>query len=77
MNKIYYINELGYNNGYLKFETHRLPQAYMEYIPFYSIRYESIENEIKGNNNVIIFQTPTNDEFKKLQIINFYLKISF
>jgi len=66
MNKIYYINDLGYQNGYHKFDNHRLPQAYMELFPWYSIRWDSTD-EIIGNNNIIIIQTPTNNELKSLQ----------
>jgi len=70
MDKIYYINELGYPNGYHKsFTTHRLPQAYIEYTPMYSVSYDTIYDEIKENNNIIIFQTPTNNELFKLKII--------
>jgi hypothetical protein len=67
--KIYYINDLGYQNGYHKFDNHRLPQAFMDIFPWYSIRWDSVD-EIKGENNIIIVQTPTNNELKCLQIIN-------
>lgn len=69
MDKVYYVNDLGYQNGYHKFDNHRLPQAYMELFPWYSIRWDSID-EIKGDNNIIIVQTPTNNELKYLQIID-------
>lgn len=69
MDKVYYVNDLGYQNGYHKFDNHRLPQAYMELFPWYSIRWDSID-EIKGDNNIIIVQTPTNNELKCLQIID-------
>jgi hypothetical protein len=68
MDKIYYINDLGYQNGYHKFDNHRLPQAYMELVPWYSIRWDSVD-EIKGDNNIIVIQTPTNNELKSLQKI--------
>ena len=68
MDKIYYINDLGYQNGYHKFDNHRLPQAYMELVPWYSIRWDSID-EIKDSNNIIVIQTPTNNELKSLQKI--------
>lgn len=67
--KIYYINDLGYPNGYHNFDNHRLPQAYMELYPWYSIRWDSV-HEIEGDNNIIIIQTPTNNELKCLQIID-------
>jgi hypothetical protein len=69
MDRIYYINDLGYQNGYHKFDNHRLPQAYIELFPWYSIRWDSID-EINGGNNIIIVQTPTNNELKCLQIID-------
>jgi hypothetical protein len=67
--KVYYINDLGYQNGYHKFDNHRLPQAYMDIFPWYSIRWDSVD-KIEGENNIIIIQTPTNNELKCLQIIN-------
>ena len=70
MNKIYYINDLGYSNGYHNFDNHRLPQAYMDTFPWYSVRWDSIYQEIKGDNNIIIIQTPTNNELQCLNIID-------
>lgn len=70
MEQIYYINDLGYNNGYHKFDNHRLPQAYMDIFPWYSVRWDSVYQEIKGDNNIIIVQTPTNNELQCLYIID-------
>jgi len=67
--KVYYINDLGYPNGYHTFDNHRLPQAYIELFPWYSVRWDSVD-EIQGENNIIIIQTPTNNELKCLQIID-------
>lgn len=66
--KVYYINDLGFQNGYHKFDKHRLPQAYIDLFPWYSIGWNSIE-EIKENNNIIIIQTPTNNELSCLNKI--------
>jgi hypothetical protein len=68
--KVYYINDLGYQNGYHKFDNHRLPQAYIDIFPWYSIRWDSVYQEIKGDNNIIIIQTPTNNELQCLYIID-------
>jgi len=70
MEQIYYINDLGYPNGYHKFNNHRLPQAYMDIFPWYSVRWDSVYQEIKGENNIIIVQTPTNNELQCLYIID-------
>ena len=70
MNKIYYINDLRYANGYHNFDNHRLPQAYMDIFPWYSVRWDSVYEEIKGDNNIIIVQTPTNNELQCLYIID-------
>jgi hypothetical protein len=65
-NIIYYINELGFPNGYLNFERHRLPQAYMSMFPWYSLNWSSL-SEIKGTKNTIFVQTPVSDELTKLK----------
>lgn len=70
---IYYVNELNYSDGYHRFNTHRLPQAYMEQIPLYSVTYETVLDVIVGAGNIIIFQTPTSNELSKLKIIESYL----
>lgn len=67
--KIYYINDLGFTDGYISnVEIERLPLAHMIHHPWYSVRWNSIEREITGENNVIIIQTPVHDEKTKLQI---------
>ena len=71
--KIYYINELGYPNGINTFENHRLPQAYMDYMKMYSLSYNSFNTTVSGENNIMIFQTPTNNELSKLKSILPYL----
>jgi hypothetical protein len=63
---IYYINELGFQDGYFQFERHRLPQAYMDLVPWYSLSWNSL-NKIEGNNNIIFVQTPVSDELLKLK----------
>lgn len=64
--KIYYINELGFPDGYYTFERHRLPQAYMELIPWYSLSWNSLE-EVSGSGNIIFVQTPVSNELLKLK----------
>jgi hypothetical protein len=69
MNKIiYYINELHFPNGYHGFPHHRLPQAYMELFPWYSLNWESL-NEIKGKGNIVFVQTPVSNELTKLKLL--------
>jgi len=70
---IYYINELGYPDGINTFDNHRLPQAYMDYMKMYSLSYKSFTKIISGENNILIFQTPTNEELPKLKSIIPYL----
>ena len=71
MNIIYYINELGYNDGYHNFDNHRLPQAYIDYLSWFSLSYNS--TSIIKPNNILIFQTPTNNELGKLELIYSFL----
>lgn len=66
--KVYYINELGFPDGTYKFDRHRLPQAYMELFPWFSLNWNNI-NKIEGENNIIIIQTPVSDELNKLKNI--------
>jgi hypothetical protein len=74
VNKVYYINELGYPDGYHKFDNHRLPQAYIDNLNWYSLSYETFSSQIVEENNILIFQSPTNNEFKKLESIIPFLK---
>ena len=76
-NKIYYINELGYSDGPHKFDNHRLPQAYIDLLNWYSLSYETFQSYILGKNNILIFQSPTNNELKKLELILPYLDDNF
>jgi hypothetical protein len=69
--KIYYINELGYSDGYHKFDNHRLPQAYIDYLSWFSLSYNS--TSLIKPNDILIFQTPTNNELGKLKLINSFL----
>lgn len=64
---IYYVNDLEMPEGYYRFERHRTPHAYMELGPWFSVRWSQIDNIIKGENNIIIIQTPTHDELNKLK----------
>jgi hypothetical protein len=73
MRKIYYINELGYPDGCHIFDVHRLPQAYMHYLNWHSLSYDSIQNLNLEVDCILIFQTPCNDELRKLSIIKQYI----
>jgi len=66
LNNVYYINDLNFNPGYYHFDRHRTPHAYMELFPWKSIRWEDIDNEIYGKDNIIFVQTPTSKEKQKL-----------
>jgi len=64
--KYYYINDLGFNDGYYQFDRHRTPHAYMQLYPWYSVRWDSIDQSITGTGNIIFVQTPTSNEVQKL-----------
>ena len=66
-NKIYYVNDLNFNNGYYQFDRHRTPQAYMELFPWSSLRWEDLQSI--GSGNVIFIQTPTSNEARKLSLL--------
>ena len=55
--KVYYINELGYSSGTHQFDKHRLPQGYIDLLSWHSLGWNHL-NEIQGENNIIIIQTP-------------------
>jgi hypothetical protein len=73
MRKIYYVNELGYHDGSQNFDVHRLPQAYIHYLDWHSLSYDSINNISLQSDSILIFQTPCNDELRKLTIIKQYI----
>ena len=66
--KVYYINELGYSSGIHHFDKHRLPQGYIDLLSWHSLGWNYL-NEIQGENNIIIIQTPCNNELEKLQLV--------
>lgn len=69
MRKTYFINELGYTDGCHTFDVHRLPQAYMHHLSWHSLSYDSIQTTKLEADCILIFQTPCNDELRKLSII--------
>ncbi len=69
MPKIIYVNELGYQDGYQTFPRHRLPQAYIELGNWYSMSYESFSIYSVLDDDIFIFQSPTNNELVKLNLI--------
>jgi len=72
MRNIFYINELGYNDGKHSFDSHRLPQAYIEFCDWHSLSYQSVTTFIPTDTDILIFQTPTNNELGKLKLILSY-----
>ena len=66
--RIIYVNDLYIQDGYHKFDRHRTPQAYMDILRYFSSTYENCLNHIKPD-DILIFQSPTFDELKKLKII--------
>jgi hypothetical protein len=66
--KVYYINELGYSSGTHQFDKHRLPQGYIDLLSWHSLGWNHL-NEIQGENNIIIIQTPCDNELEKLQLV--------
>jgi glycosyltransferase involved in cell wall biosynthesis len=65
---IYYINDLGFNRTFPKFDIKRLPFAHMEYYPWHPVSWDKINQEISGEGNIIIIQTPVGQEELKLKI---------
>ena len=68
--KVYYISDWDVAPGYYTYEKHRYPQAYIELGPWHILNFKDVKQEIKGKGNLIIANTPVNDELRKLHIIN-------
>jgi hypothetical protein len=68
--KHYYITDWVISPGNYTFNKHRFPQAYIELASWYILNWKDIPNVIKGEDNIIIANTPVNDELAKLQIID-------
>jgi hypothetical protein len=68
--KVYYISDWNVTPGHYTYERHRYPQAYIELGPWHILNFKDIKQEIKGKGNLIVANTPVNDELKKLQMIN-------
>ena len=68
--KVYYISDWDVAPGHYTYERHRYPQAYIELGPWHILNFKDINQEIKGKNNIIIANTPVNDELRKLHLIN-------
>lgn len=66
--RVYYVNELGYPNGIRRFDRHRLPQGYMDLLSWYSLGWDNLD-EIQGENNTVIVQTPCDNELEKLKLL--------
>lgn len=68
--KVYYISDWNVAPGHYTYERHRYPQAYIELGPWHILNFKDIKQEIRGKGNLIIANTPVNDELRKLQMIN-------
>jgi len=68
--KVYYISDWNVAPGHYTYERHRYPQAYIELGPWHILNFKDIKQEIKGKGNLIVANTPVNDELRKLQMIN-------
>jgi len=78
--RILYVSELlpwhNWTDGYNKIEKgiiHRLPQSYVHNLNFYCCGFYNIQDHIKEG-DVVIVQTPCNDELNKLKIIKKYIE---
>ena len=73
MRKTYFVNEFGYPDGYTSFDVHRLPLAYMHYLKWHSLSYDTLQTTNIESDAIIVFQTPCNDELRKLSIAKQYV----
>lgn len=67
---VYYINDLGFNRTAPNMPVKRLPFAHIEYYPWVPVSWDKISQEIIGEGNTIIIQTPVGQEELKLKIAN-------
>lgn len=70
IDKIFYISDWNIAPGHYTFDKHRYPQAYIELGPWYILNFKDIKQEIKGKNNIVVANTPVQDELRKLKMIN-------
>ena len=75
-NRVIYISELGYPDGYIKIDEHRLPQAYISELNWFVSSYSTLKRHVQEN-DILIFQTPTDDELYNLKIIESYIDTNF
>lgn len=68
--KLYYISDWDIKPGHYTFNRHRYPEAYIELGPWHILNFRDIQSEIKGSGNLIIANTPVNDELAKLHMIS-------
>ena len=68
--KVYYISDWDVAPGHYTYKRHRYPEAYIELGPWHIVNFKDVKQEIRGKGNLIIANTPVNDELRKLHIIN-------
>ena len=73
--KIYHVCDWNFKPGYYKnqFDRHRFPHAWFDTGIFYLVSYKDATRVIKGENNIIWFNTPVHDELDKLKIIDSFI----
>lgn len=72
---IYHVCDWNFKPGYYKdkFPRHRFPHAWFDTGVFYLISYKDVNQVIKGENNIIWFNTPVHDELNKLKLIEQFI----
>lgn len=72
---IYYVCDWNFEPGYYinKFPRHRFPHAWLDTGFFYLVSYKDVNRVIKGENNIIWFNTPVHDELNKLKLIDKFI----
>lgn len=72
---IYHVCDWNFEPGYYKdkFPRHRFPHAWFDTGIFYLVSYKDVNQVIKGENNIIWFNTPVHDELNKLKLIEKFI----
>lgn len=70
--KTIYVSELGYPDGYQELEPSRLPQAYISNLRWFMSSYKTLDSNVEPG-DVLIFQTPTDNELANLKKITEYI----
>ena len=72
---VYHVCDWNFEPGYYtdKFPRHRFPHAWLDTGFFYLVSYKDVDRVIKGENNIIWFNTPVHDELNKLKLIDKFI----